>query len=143
MSAAHEDSAPCAIPSKLWRECLKEYDYGPDRPKGACEAQRTKFYACVKEWVARTQNKSYSYKNYELPKSCSHEAEKLHQCMMMNMFEVSHCQRDMAVLKRCAARADPEVRKYLHDDEAIVGLENDIEEAAGLKRLWYKAIGKL
>ncbi|CAC9497827.1 hypothetical protein conserved [Leishmania donovani] len=143
MSAAREDSAPCAVPSKLWRECLKQYDYGPDRPKGACEAHRTKFYDCVKDWTARTQHKSYSYTQFELPKSCGHEAEKLHQCMMMNMFEVSHCQRDMAVLKRCAARADPEVRKYLQDDEAIADLENDIEEATGLKRLWYKAIGKL
>ncbi|CAG9576578.1 conserved hypothetical protein [Leishmania major strain Friedlin] len=143
MSAARDDSAPCAVPSTLWRECLKQYDYGPDRPKGACEAHRTKFYDCVKDWTARTQHKSYSYTQFELPKSCGHEAEKLHQCMMMNMFEVGHCQRDMAVLKRCAARVDPEVRKYLQDDEAIADLENDIDEATGLKRLWYKVIGKL
>lgn len=143
MSAAPQDPAPCAIPSRLWRECLKEYDYGPDRPKGACESQRTRFYDCVKDWTARTQSKQYSYTQFELPKACGHEAEKLHQCMMMNMFEVSHCQRDMAVLKRCAARADPEVRKYLQGDDAIADLDKDIEEATGLKRLWYKAIGKL
>lgn len=141
--ASASESAPCAVHSKLWRECLKEYDYGPDRPKGACESQREKFYGCVKGWTAHTQKTKYSYAQFELPKSCGHEAEKLHQCMMINMFEVSHCQRDMAVLKRCAARNDPEVRRYLEGDEAIAGLENDVEEATGLKRLWYKAIGKL
>ncbi|EPY32272.1 hypothetical protein STCU_01937 [Strigomonas culicis] len=138
-----EDPAPCAVEAALWRVCLKEYDYGPDRPKGACELQRGKYYGCLKEWTNRTQEKQYSYKNFEMTSQCAHEAEKLHQCMMMNMFEVSHCQKDMTVLKRCAAAHDPEVRRSLADDPAIKDLENSVDNATGVRRLWYKAIGKL
>lgn len=142
-SAAVEDPAPCAVEATLWRECLKEFDYGPDRPKGACESQRDRYYSCIKSWTTRTQGSSYSYKKYEMTKECSHEAEKLHQCMMINMFEVSRCQQDMALLKRCAAKHDPEVRRSLQGDPAVAELESSVDNATGLRWVWYKMIGKL
>lgn len=144
MSAvAKAEATPCAVESKLWRECLKQYDYGPDRPKGACESHRTQFYACMKTWTMETQQKPYSYTQFQLPQSCGHEAEKLHECMMMNMFEVSHCQRDMTLLKRCAAQHDPEARKYLEGDPAIANLAKSADNATGWRYLWYRAIGKV
>ncbi|PBJ74841.1 hypothetical protein BCY84_12210 [Trypanosoma cruzi cruzi] len=134
------DPAPCAVESTLWRSCLKEFDYGPDRPKGACEKQRAGYYACIRAWRER-QNEVYDYNRFNLVKECAKEAEKLHQCMMVNMFEASRCQETMTQLKRCAARHDPEVRRALADDPALIILEE--EEPQGIKRLWYRAIGKL
>lgn len=138
-----EDPAPCAVEAKIWRECLKDFDYGPDRPKGACERQRTGYYSCIKEWTSRTQKKEYSYKNFETVKECAHETEKLHHCMMMSMFEVSRCQHEMTLLKRCSAIHDKSVRAALEGDPAIQNLEKDIDSATGLKRVWFKVIGKL
>ncbi|EAN89605.1 hypothetical protein TcCL_NonESM05645 [Trypanosoma cruzi] len=135
------DPAPCAVESTLWRSCLKEFDYGPDRPKGACEKQRAGYYACIKAWRER-QNEVYDYNRFNLVKECAKEAEKLHQCMMVNMFEASRCQETMTQLKRCAARHDPEVRRALADDPTLIMSEEE-EEPQGIKRLWYRAIGKL
>ncbi|RNF12340.1 hypothetical protein TraAM80_00351 [Trypanosoma rangeli] len=133
------DPAPCAVEATLWRSCLKEFDYSPDHPEGACQKQRVGYYNCIKGWKER-QNEAYDYSRFNLVKECAKEAERLHQCMMVNMFEASRCQEAMTHLKRCAARYDPEVRKALADDPALSALDDEPE---GIKRLWYRAIGKL
>lgn len=138
------DTAPlCAVESVLWRECLKNYDYSPDKPQSACETQRGGYYACIKNWRETSEKKPYDPKDFELSPECRHEAEKLHNCMMYSMFEVSKCRKEMALLKRCAARKDPEVRQYLEGDPAIENLESSIDDSTGWTRIWYKAIGKL
>ncbi|EPY38001.1 hypothetical protein AGDE_05932 [Angomonas deanei] len=133
------ESSPCEIESTLWRECLKQFDYGPDRPKNACEGQRNKYYGCIKTWTKETQQREYSYKDYELSEECSHEADRLHQCMMINMFEVSRCQNEMTLLKRCGAKHHPEIQKALTGDVALHNLENSVDASTGWRRLWYKA----
>ncbi|KEG11377.1 hypothetical protein DQ04_02681000 [Trypanosoma grayi] len=135
------DPAPCAVEATLWRSCLKEFDYGPDRPKGACEKQRVGYYNCIKGWSQR-QKDAYDYAKFNLVDACAQQAEKLHQCMMVSMFEVSSCQEPMAQLKRCAARHDPEVARTLQGDPAL-NTPEEANEPQGIKRLWYRAIGKL
>ncbi|ORC92795.1 uncharacterized protein TM35_000021210 [Trypanosoma theileri] len=137
-----QDPAPCAVEATLWRSCLKGFDYSPDRPQGACEHQRVGYYSCIKDWNIR-QKGQYDYSQYNLVKECAGEAEKLHQCMMVSMFEVSGCQQAMAQLKRCAARHDPAIRKALAGDPALDSITNLDDEPQGIKRLWYRAIGKL
>lgn len=143
MSSAVDDLSPCAVEAKLWRECLKTFDYGPDRKQDACAAQRDGFYTCLKSWTSRTQDRPYDHRQFELSKDCARESEKLHQCMMMNMFDVSQCQREMTWLKKCAAKNDVHVQRSLADDPVLAQLDSDIDNASGVRWLFYKAIGKL
>lgn len=157
MSTAVESTQPCAVEAKLWRECLKEFDYSPDRPKGACEGQRVQFYSCIKGWRTRTAAPADAskagtsasstprahYRDFQLAEECAFDGEQLHNCMMVNAFEVSKCQPQMTLLKRCSAKHDTEARRYLSDDPAIAEFEIQVDNATGLRRIWYKAIGKL
>ncbi|CBH13957.1 hypothetical protein, conserved [Trypanosoma brucei gambiense DAL972] len=140
MSVPVVDPAPCAVEATLWRSCLKEFDYGPDRPKGACENQRLGYYSCIKDWTAKQGEGLYDYRKFNLIGACAGEAEKLHQCMMVGMFEISNCKEPMAELKRCGARHDVAVRQALEGDSALQAVD---EEPQGIKRMWYHAIGKL
>nr|CCC92627.1 conserved hypothetical protein [Trypanosoma congolense IL3000] len=140
MLLQNKDGAPCAVEATLWRSCLKDFDYGPDRPKGACDTQRLGYYACIKDWTSRQQQEKYNYTKFNLVDACVEEAEKLHQCMMTGMFEISNCKEAMAQLKRCGARHDVAVKRALEGDPALDTAE---EEPEGIKRLWYRAIGRL
>ncbi|KAG8343460.1 hypothetical protein ERJ75_000244200 [Trypanosoma vivax] len=141
MAAHASDPAPCALEAALWRSCLKEFQYGPDRPKGACEKERVGYYSCIKEWsVLESPTQPYNSRKFNLVPECAREAEQLHHCMMTGMFEVGNCAEAMARLKRCGARHDTAIKHALEADPSAQLVENDPQ---GLQRLWYRAIGKL
>ena len=110
--------APCELDAKLWRECLKAFDYGPDRKKGACDTQRYRYYDCLKDWN-KTSGHEYDYKKFQVHESCSPQALELHECMKVSTFDVERCQPQLLKLKTCSARHDPYVRSALAENEEV------------------------
>ena len=142
--------SPCEVEAGTWRECLKVFEYGPDRPKSACNDQRVRYYRCINAWRAKEQGppilSPIAASGFQIPPKCAGKAEKLHHCMMMSMFEAEKCVDASLQLKICVAAVDPFVRSALDDDERVAAsLEkwNETKEPAGLTRWWYKVIGKL
>jgi hypothetical protein len=138
VSIAASDQAPCALDASLWRECLKTFDYSPDKPKEACERQRASYYTCMKDWRSKSGT-SYSAKDFYTTPKCSKEAETFHSCMMSGMFEIANCRRAMLKLKACGYRNDENVRRALSDDEVLAFVA---AEDANKRRRWFdKLIG--
>lgn len=145
MPVVEEQNAPCNVESVLWRECLKTFDYSPERPKSACETQRGQYYKCIKQWKQRTTGTPYDPSTFYLNPKCSNESEKLHQCMMMSMFEVSGCQGPMLALKACGYENDPSIREALSEDADVLRAVEDRRRKGsrgGLSKLWDKMLGK-
>ncbi|CUG90831.1 Hypothetical protein, putative [Bodo saltans] len=132
--------APCALDASLWRECLKTFDYSPEKPQGACEKQRGSYYACMKDWRGKT-GVAYSAKDFQTTDKCSKEAETFHTCMMSGMFEIANCKSAMLRLKACGYRNDESIRKALADDEEVLAYvaQQDLKQR---RHWWDKIIGK-
>lgn len=135
-----EEASVCKVEANVWRECLKRYDYGPERPKGECDKQRDHYYSCLKAWKS-SRGEKYNYRDYDTVPQCVRQSQRFHECMMYAMFEVNKCREFMLELKRCAARYDPEIRAILSDDPSV--RVPVVEEVTGVRRLWFKLIGKL
>lgn len=143
------DDAPCSLDATLWRECLKTFDYGPDKPQSACEKQRHSYYQCIKQWRSSKAEAPGSaaapYKSsdfYTTPK-CARQAEKLHVCMMTGMFEMANCREPMLELKACGYRNDPQVRQALADDDELLQYMSKMQqEDSTVKQWWNKVMGK-
>eukprot|EP00758_Cryptobia_borreli_P006923 Tbor_TRINITY_DN5222_c0_g3::TRINITY_DN5222_c0_g3_i1::g.16361::m.16361 len=143
--------SPCRLESLMWRECLKLYNYGPEKPETACEKERVRYYACQKSW--RETLPDAQPVSFTLPPACHAQSNALHNCMMINMFEVAKCQTEMTALRVCVGSCNPEVEAALMDD-IISGkcksgviirdkLISDPDDATGWLRVWYKLIGKV
>lgn len=137
-----QSDAPCGVDASLWRECLKTFDYSPERPQGACEKQRGAYYSCIKDWKLKTTGEKYQAKDFYTHPKCKHEAETFHNCMMMRMFEVSNCKDSMVAFKACGARNDPSIAQALSDDAEVQEYLRQQREHTGLSLWWKKAIGK-
>lgn len=65
---------------------------------------------------------------------------------MINMFEMSMCQKKMNLLKKCAAKHDKLIREALSDDLVIANrdIESQTAQLVGpFQRLWNKIIGDM
>ena len=145
MPAVEDQDAPCNVEAVLWRECLKTFDYSPERPKSACELQRGNYYKCIKQWKQRTTGAPYDPSTFFLHAKCSNESEKLHQCMMMSMFEVSGCTGPMLALKACGYEHDASIREALSEDVDVLRAVEERQKKAnsgGLRKVWGKILGK-
>jgi hypothetical protein len=140
-AAAANNQAPCSLDATLWRECLKTFDYSPDKPKGACEKQRGSYYSCMKDWRGKSGAAAYSTKDFQTTDQCRKEAETFHTCMMSGMFEIANCKQAMLRFKACGYRNDEQVRKALADDEEVLAFMAQ-EETKQRRRWWDKLIGK-
>jgi hypothetical protein len=140
-----EQKAPCGVEAMVWRECLKGFDYGPDRKKGACDTQRFKYYDCIKRWND-VEGHPYDPKKFQVPDACSPQALELHDCMKISMFDISRCQPQALRLKTCSARHDPLVMAALVENEEVQEmLKQEKEKAKALStldRLWSIIVGK-
>lgn len=137
--------APCGSEAMVWRECLKGFDYGPDRKKGACDTQRFKYYDCIKRWN-EVEGHPYDPKRFQVPDACSAEALDLHDCMKICMFDISRCQQQSLRLKVCSARHDPLVKNALTENEEVQELLTQQDSApkalSAVQRIWSVIIGK-
>lgn len=106
--------APCAKLALVWRQCLKEDDYSPDRDFSKCDSQREGYYTCLNAWRA-TQGAPPVAKtaDFEVHPKCAQYSARLETCMKMSMFQVSECQQEMGQLRKCAATHDSNVREAL------------------------------
>lgn len=134
------NEAPCAVDATLWRECLKTFDYSPERPKGACEKQRGSYYTCMKDWRQKSGT-PYDAKDFHTTEKCSREAETFHTCMMSGMFDIANCRMAMLKLKACGYRNDETIRRALADDAEVVAFVEQ-QDAQQRRRWWDKLIGK-
>ncbi len=141
------DAPPCAAEAKLWRECLKKFDYGPDRKKGACDTDRFRYYDCIKDWSNKGGH-PYDPKKFQVADACAAEALELHDCMKITMFDVERCLPQTLKLKVCSAKQDPMIMASLRENEEVQeALRN--EKVLGLKaaktkleRMWDVITGK-
>eukprot|EP00744_Colponema_vietnamica_P033165 GILI01054342.1.p1 GENE.GILI01054342.1~~GILI01054342.1.p1 ORF type:complete len:153 (+),score=28.57 GILI01054342.1:50-508(+) len=143
-----DPTAPCKTESVMWRECLKTYDYGPEKPEKECEKERGRYYSCIRDWRTNQGLKYEAGKEFVLPTTCSGFAQNLHNCMMINMFEMQKCTSEMAKLRVCVAKFDPEVARNLEEDVkqgyvVLPSSDTSIEASTGIRRIWNKIIGKL
>ena len=137
--------APCELDAKLWRECLKEFSYGPDRPKGACDTERFRYYDCIKAW-SKEQGATYDQKHFQVHDACAAEALSLHDCMKVSMFDIDRCLPQSLKLKVCSAKHDPLVRSALHENEevmtALAKEQRSLRPSSRLEQLWGLVQGK-
>lgn len=148
-NAASDPYLPCKAESTMWRECLKIYDYGPEKPEKECEKERGRYYSCVKEWrVKETGQTAPAGKEFMIGRDCSGLAQSLHNCMMINMFETGKCQKEMLELRICTAKHDKSVAATLEEDVkngwvTLPKKNANPEDSTGITRIWYKLIGKI
>ena len=148
-NAAVDPNAPCQSESVMWRECLKIYDYGPEKPEKDCEKERGRYYTCIKSWRTETTGKKAdAARDFTMHPDCAGYSQNLHNCMMINMFEMNKCTNEMTLLRMCGARFDKSIAAALEDDVknrwvVLPKVEETPEDSTGLKRVWNKVIGKI
>jgi hypothetical protein len=124
--------SPCADESFVWRQCLKEDNYSPDRNFKKCEAKRSAFYSCLAEWRTTEGVKAAEVQRDEnFVPECQGYAAKLHGCMKLRRFVIDECAVEMDDLKKCTAEHDPAVRQAL-------GLHRDVSG----KSWWKRVLGR-
>jgi len=101
MASTVASSSPCASEASTWRECLKGFDYSPDRQVGACGPSRDEYYSCIRLFrISQGVNPDVETA-YKLPKECVKPSEELHECMMTNAHMVAKCRSKMDTLTKC------------------------------------------
>ena len=163
---------PCRSETLMWRECLKGFDYGPERPDAECNRERVRYYACMKEWrttqdpkkaaaVPDTSNNVVKGSIHPstapttgaaafhatMPGDCTRFSNALHNCMMISAFEAAKCRDEMLHLRVCASKYDKSVARALEEDvqmgRVVLKFDNDPDDSTGIKRVWNKIIGKI
>jgi hypothetical protein len=127
----------------MWRECLKNFDYGPERPEAECNRERVRYYACTREWrtkqepqanpsaagtaapspvkgslhpsTAPTGGSNLAF-NATMPGDCTTYSNALHNCMMIGAFEAAKCRDEMLLLRVCASKFDKSIARALEED---------------------------
>lgn len=111
---------PCEKEAFVWRECMKEFDYMPDKNISKCDDPRKTYYACINDWRRQSvADKSVpaAPATFTIPRDCVGVSEKLRQCMEIYMFNTEHCTSEMTNLQRCVAKFDPYVAAVVADAE--------------------------
>uniref|UniRef100_A0A7S1MEU3 CHCH domain-containing protein n=1 Tax=Neobodo designis TaxID=312471 RepID=A0A7S1MEU3_NEODS len=104
-------SSPCRDEAALWRRCLKEDDYSPDRNLKKCDGFRDTYYSCLSSW--REQDGKQAPPADGFPPECSQFAARLQGCMAANQYVVEPCREEMDQLNQCTAKYDPNVQQAL------------------------------
>ena len=82
-----------------------------------------------------------------MPSDCIVYSNALHNCMMISLFEAAKCRDEMLNLRICASKFDKSIARALEEDVQMgrvsLTFEDDPDEATGIKRMWYKFIGKV
>ena len=104
-------ASPCDNEAFVWRSCLKQDDYNPDRDHTLCDKKKDAFHVCMQKW--RSLNPSLPGETFGLAAECSGFSEKLHACMKLKLFQVEQCTDEMARLKECSLLHDPAVQQAL------------------------------
>jgi hypothetical protein len=130
------DRPPCETEAFIWRECMKEFDYMPDKGVKRCDDPRIAYFACMNTWRQSDAAKAdaaklqaHSNTAFGMPRDCVGFSEKLRQCMEMNMFNTEHCKLEMHELQHCVAKYDPYVAAVVADDEQVAKRKRLVELA--------------
>ena len=121
------ETSPCKQEAFVWRHCLKEDDYSPDRNLAKCQGFRDAYYSCLSDWRVK-EGVSDSQRDTFVAQ-CTGYTSRLQACMQANQFQLEQCRKEMDELSVCTAEHDPQVRQARQH-------ELNITQTEGKKPWW-------